>query len=157
MFGTASIPNRPTAKLSVAAGLLCVAMIQGLFANVDLGSFYILLGGMGLVWVVYGIFRISGFQIMFGLMGLIVGIGAVGLPIVVIVSNLITETESSRFVWSFGWNHLLNSVGAITVSYLLLFDKEVAAYRRQLAVRFPDKDSLDPKVDNLPDDPINPS
>ncbi len=46
---------------------------------------------------------------------------------------------------------------ALGISYLLLFDREVAEYRRQLAVRFPDKDSLDPKVDNLPDDPINPS
>jgi hypothetical protein len=42
------------------------------------------------------------------------------------------------------------------VSYFLLFDKQVAQYRRQLALHFPDKDSLDPKVDNLPDDPINP-
>lgn len=131
-------------------------MIQGLFANVDLGLFYVLLSGMGLIWVVYGIFRHSGFQIMFGLMGLIVGILAVGLPIVVVVSNLITETESSHLVWSFNWKLLLVAIGALTVSYLLLFDKEVAEYRRQLAVRFPDKDSLDPKVDNLPDDPINP-
>ncbi len=157
MFGTASIPNRPTAKLSVAAGLVCVAMIRGLFANLDHSWFHGLLSGMGLIWVVFGIFCISGFQIMFGLMGLILGILAVGLPIVVVVSNLITETESSRFVWSFGWNHLLNSVGAITVSYILLFDKEVAEYRRQLALRFPSKHRLDPTVDNLPDDPINPA
>ena len=131
-------------------------MIQGSLANVGLGWFQIPLSAFALIWVVYGIFRISGFQIMFGLMGLILGILAVGLPMVVVLSNLVTETESSRFVWSFGWNHLLNSVGTITVSYLLLFDKEVAEYRRQLALRFPEKDRLDPKVDNLPDDPINP-
>lgn len=45
---------------------------------------------------------------------------------------------------------------ALGISYFLLFDKEVAEYRRELALRFPEKDRLDPKVDNLPDDPINP-
>jgi hypothetical protein len=154
MFGTAFIPNRPTAKLSVAAGLLCLAMIQGLFANVELGSFYIVLSGLGLVWMVYGIFRISAFQIMFGLMGLILGIGYLGVPLLVVVTNFISGSSTSD--WSFNWKLLPVAIGLLSVSYFLLFDKQVAQYRRQLALHFPDKDSLDPKVDNLPDDPINP-
>lgn len=130
-------------------------MIQGLFANVDLGLFYVLLSGMGLIWVVYGIFRLSGFQIMFGLMGLIVGILAVGVLLLVVFTNLTSGDYPSD--QSFNWKHLPLAIGALTVSYFLLFDKQVAQYRRQLALHFPDKDSLDPKVDNLPDDPINPS
>ncbi len=155
MFGTASIPNRPTAKLSIAAGLLCVAMIQGSFADLELGWFQIPLSAFALIWVVYAIFRIEPVQIMFGLMGLIAGTGAVVVLFLVPVTNLISgDSTSDR---SLNFNLLPIATGALAVGYLLLFDKEVAEYRRNLALRFPNKDRLDPKVDNLPDDPINPS
>lgn len=130
-------------------------MIQGSFASLELGWFQIPLSAFALIWVAYAIFRIAAVQIMFGLMGLIAGTGTLGVLFLVVVTNLISgDSASDR---SLNFNLLPIATGALTVGYLLLFDKEVAEYRRQLALCFPNKDSLDPKVDNLPDDPINPS
>jgi hypothetical protein len=130
-------------------------MIQGSLANAGLGWFQIPLSAFALIWVVYGIFRIAAVQIMFGLMGLIAGTGAVGVTLLVVITHLISgDSASDR---SLNFNLLPIATGALTVGYLLLFDKEVAEYRRELALRFPDKDRLDPKVDNLPDDPIKTS
>jgi|GEM_PF-6697983 hypothetical protein len=45
----------------------------------------------------------------------------------------------------------------LAIGYLLAIDKDITEYRRQFRHHFPAKSRLDPKVDNLHDDPINPS
>ena len=158
MFGTASIPSRPTAKLVLAALGMCLMMACNLADEFGKRSFWSLafhFGSLGFgVWLCFfGVFRASALHRLWGWGSLIAGLIICGVLLTAPwLGWEVVDTATSLETLCL----YLGTLGMLLTGYLLAIDRDVAAYRRQLALRFPDKGHLNLKIDNLPDDPINP-
>ncbi|MEQ1752040.1 MAG: hypothetical protein ABL974_21645 [Prosthecobacter sp.] len=159
MFISETIPNRPTGKLLFASALLILATAMVLFdehqrEGMALWS-EVLLMIVYSFFILYAVIEIPAFQTLVGILALIPGLCG-GL---MILANSISTLFGHRPVDQFSdiaGRHLI-ILWFLLVGHLLAIDKDIAEYRRQLRLHFSEKDRLDPKVDNLPDDPINPS
>lgn len=78
--------------------------------------------------------------------------GAIGCLIVAILFGVVEPTSLSSVSMS-----LVLVLGCFTAAYLFIFDRDIVSYRKWLQVQLDQKCRLDPKVDNLSDDPINPT
>lgn len=164
MFGTASIPNRPTAKLVLAAVLcfipaLIVCLIGG--ADAPISKLPVIVGfalSFWIWWCFYAMFRLLGLQSLLGPLFLIIGLVGVGQWMIgMIVTTISDPSKALLELRQLNLILLAGILWPLAIGYLLAIDKDITEYRRQFRHHFPAKDRLDPKVDNLPDDPINPS
>lgn len=159
MFISETIPNRPTGKLLFAAALLILAAAAVLFdehqrEGLALWS-EVLLMIVYSFFILYAVIEIPVFQTLVGILALIQGLCGGFMILTNTISTLFGNRPVDQFSDIAG-RHLI-ILWFLLVGYLLAIDKNIAEYRCQLRRHFPEKVRLDPKVDTLPDDPINPS
>jgi hypothetical protein len=96
MFGTASIPNRPTAKLVLTAVLFFIPAVTAcLFGGVDAPISRVpIVVCLGLIfwawWCLYAVFRRLGIQSLFGVMCLVIGLAWAAQILAVLVGDIVS-------------------------------------------------------------------
>ncbi len=150
MFGTSSIPSRPTGKLVLAALGLCLMMLCHLADEFPERSFWstlFYLGSTGFgCWLsFFGVFRSPPLHRLWGLGCLVVGAVICGVSLLApLLGWEVTETITRQETLCLH----LGTLGMLIAGYLLVIDRDVTAYRRQLQLHFGGDDRLDPQVDN---------
>ncbi|MES2597003.1 MAG: hypothetical protein V4662_16785 [Verrucomicrobiota bacterium] len=158
MFGTSSIPNRPTSKLVLAASGMCLMMFCSLARDFTGPSLWNTLFFLGSVifgsWLSFlGVFRSPALHRLWGLGCLVVGVVICGVLLLApLLGWEVVETTTRQDTLCL----YLGTLGILLTGYLLVIDRDVVAYRHQFTLHFPNLDRLDPKADNVPHDPISP-
>jgi hypothetical protein len=154
MISDKTVIHRPTTKLVTA--FLCMATVMVCLwydqavsrfeTSKDMAWFQILHIILGVCYLFYLTFK-SPFQVIYGSV-----FAAIGFLILAILFGVGEPTSLSSVSMS-----LVLVLGCFTAAYLFIFDRDIASYRKWLRVHLDQKCRLDPKVDNLFDDPINPT
>lgn len=146
MFGTETIPNRPTGKLMLAALGMCLVMMNLLFKEAERGvpwntCFFAGACGFGIWLSFFGVFRSHRLHRLWGFLCLLAGTLMIcvwfatslfGMQIV----SAVTNSELLRM--------LVICSGVLITGYLLVIDREVKAYRHQLKTRDDERHRLQP-------------
>lgn len=139
MFGTDTIPGRPTSKLVLISALLILPLLAGSFlggqdapmSRAPLGISCILLM---LTWAcVFGVFRLMALLSYFGMFCLIFGLVLGAQLLVGVLVAISSEPDRAQFHWSNLQLIHLCYLWPLVVGYLLSIDKDITEYRRQLA------------------------
>lgn len=139
MFGTDTIPGRPTSKLVLISALLILPLLAGSFlggpdapmSRAPLGIGCILLM---LTWAcVFGVFRLMALLSFFGMICLIFGLVLGAQLLVGVLVAISSEPDRAHFHWSKLQLIHLCYLWPLVVGYLLSIDKDITEYRCQLA------------------------
>lgn len=146
MFGTETIPNRPTGKLMLAALGMCLVMINLLYKEAGRGvpwntCFYAGVCGFGIWLIFFGVFRSHRLHRLWGPLCLLAGILMLCLwfaaPLFGLQArNAVPNSEVLRM--------LVICSGVLITGYFLVIDREVKAYRHQLKTRDDERHRLQP-------------
>ena len=131
----------------MAAVLVCLSydpVVSGFETSKEMGWFNLIHVIFGVGFLGYMTFK-TPFQLLYGSVFAVLGLYILGI--------LLGEVDSPRV--SLLPTSLFLILACLSPAYLLIFDRDIARYRKWVRVQCDQKCRLNPKVDNLSDDPIN--